>query len=58
VTAVFDVPVTEAVNCCVAPVVVDAVAGVTATATTGAVPVPLRSITAVPFVEELLAILS
>ena len=34
VTAVFDVPVTEAANCCVAPTVVDAVGGVTATATT------------------------
>jgi hypothetical protein len=37
----------------------DAVAGVTATATTGAaVPVPLRPITAVPFAEELLAMVS
>lgn len=37
----------------------DAVAGVTATATTGAaVPVPLRLITAVLFVEELLVMVS
>jgi hypothetical protein len=35
---------------------VDAIAGITATATTGvAVPVPLRPITAAPFVEALLA---
>jgi hypothetical protein len=43
----------------VAPTIVDALAGLTATATTdAAVPVPLRPITAVPFVDELLAIVS
>jgi hypothetical protein len=35
VTAVFDAPVTEAANCWVAPMLTDAEAGVTATATTG-----------------------
>ena len=34
-TAVFDVPVTDAVNCCVFPVETEALAGLTATATTG-----------------------
>jgi hypothetical protein len=59
VTAVFDVPVTEAANCWVAPVVTDTVAGVTATTTTcAAVPVPLRLTTAVLFVEELLETVS
>ncbi len=37
VTAVFVVPVTVAVNCCVAPVITDALLGLIATATTGAV---------------------
>ena len=35
VTAVFEVPRTDAVNCCVAPVATDVVAGVTVTTTTG-----------------------
>ena len=35
VTAVFDVPTTDALNCCVAPVATDVLAGVTVTATTG-----------------------
>lgn len=35
VTAVFEVPTTDAVNCCVAPVATDVLAGVTVTATTG-----------------------
>lgn len=58
VTAVFDVPVTEAVNCCVAPVVMDTAVGVTATATPCAVPVPLRLTDAVLFVEDVLAMVS
>jgi hypothetical protein len=59
VTAVFDVPVTEATNCCVAPIVVDALLGVTATATPdAAAPVPARPITIVPLVDELLVIVS
>ena len=37
VTAVFDVPVTEAANCCVVPTVVDTLAGVTATTITGTI---------------------
>jgi hypothetical protein len=43
-----------------APAVVDAVVGVTATtaACGGAVPLPLKPITAVPFVEELLVMVS
>ena len=35
ITAVFDVPTTEAFNCCVAPVAIDALIGVTVTTTTG-----------------------
>jgi hypothetical protein len=35
VTAVFDVPTTDALNCCVAPVATDVLAGVTVTTTTG-----------------------
>ena len=60
VTAVFDVPVTEAANCWLAPALVDTVVGVTLTSTAccGAAPVPLRPITAVPFVEELLMMVS
>jgi len=34
VTAVFDVPTTDAVNCCVAPVATEKLLGVTVTATT------------------------
>lgn len=34
VTAVFDVPTTDALNCCVAPVTTDVLAGVTVTTTT------------------------
>jgi hypothetical protein len=58
VTAVFDVPVTEAINCWVVPVIVDAVFGVTtmATAEGVATPVPLTPIATVPFVTELLTI--
>jgi hypothetical protein len=60
VTAPFDVPVTEATNCCLAPAVIDAVVGVTVTTTAcgAAVPVPLSPITAVSFVDELLVIVS
>src|SRR5581483_8265293 len=54
VTAGFGVPVREAVNCSDAPVARDAVGGATLMATV--VPVPVRAITAVPFVEELLLI--
>jgi len=35
VTAVFDVPTTEAFNCCVAPTTTEVLAGVTVTTTTG-----------------------
>ena len=51
---VFDVPVTEAVNCCVVPVVVVTLVGVNPTATSdgGAIPEPLRATTIVPSVEE------
>jgi hypothetical protein len=55
VPAVLDVPMTDAANCCVVPTVVDAVAGVTATA---AKPVPVRPTTAVLFVEALLEIVN
>lgn len=59
VTAVFDVPVTEAANCCVAPIVVDALPGVTATAIAdAAVPVPASPTTIVPPIDELLVIAS
>jgi hypothetical protein len=34
-TAVFDVPVTDALNCCVVPVDIAALVGLTETATTG-----------------------
>ena len=58
-TVVLEVPVTEAVNCCVAPTASVTVVGDTATETTaGVVPVPLRPISAVLFVEELLTMVS
>jgi hypothetical protein len=51
VTAVLDVPVTDAANCIVVPTVVVALAGHRATAATL---VPVRPTTAVLFVEALL----
>lgn len=56
VTAVLDVPATDAANCCVAPKDVDALAGVIATVATA--PVPVRPTTAVPFAEALLNIVN
>jgi hypothetical protein len=57
VTASLVAPVTDAANCFVVPAFVEALAGVTETAT-GATPVPATPITAVPLVEELLVTVS
>jgi hypothetical protein len=35
VTAVFELPTTDALNCCIAPVTTEMLAGVTVTTTTG-----------------------
>jgi hypothetical protein len=37
VTAVFEVPVTDALNCCVVPMGTDALGGLTVTTTTGTI---------------------
>lgn len=54
VTAVFVVPDTEAVNCCVEPTAVEVLAGVTATETGGLAPVPDRATDRLGVTVELL----
>ena len=57
VTALFDVPVTDAASCCVDPVFTEAVAGLKDTTITE-VPVPLREIAAVGLIDELLVMVN